>query len=143
IVLKEITDGMSNTLLFSETIKSKDEIPNSGNDWFGSMGDITIGRGAHEFSTAFPPNTPVPDIIEWRCPDDIGIVCDDTKHPDHASVNVTFPTDINRSARSFHVGGVNAARVDGSVAYFPNETDVLVWRALGTSAGSDEQTAGP
>lgn len=137
IPLKEITDGTSNTLLFSETIKSKDDIAGTGHDWFGSMGDISIGRGAHSFCGTWPPNTNVPDIIEWRCPDDVGIVCDDTRHPDHAVVNVTIPTDINRSARSFHVGGVIAASVDGSARFFGNETDVFAWRALSTSAGDD------
>jgi prepilin-type N-terminal cleavage/methylation domain-containing protein len=135
--LKEITDGTSNTLFFSELIKSKGQISKTSHDWLGSMGDITIGRGAHAFTGLWPPNSPTPDVIEWLCPDDLGIVCDDTKHPDHASVNVTIPPDINRSARSFHPGGVNAARVDGSTAFYGSETDVSVWRALSTSAGND------
>jgi prepilin-type N-terminal cleavage/methylation domain-containing protein len=140
IGLKEITDGTSNTLLFSETIKSKGQIASTAHDWFGSLGDITIGRGAHTFSGLWPPNSGVPDIIEWICPDDPGIVCDDTKHPTAETVIQSIPSDINRSARSFHAGGVNATRVDGSVAFYSDDIDRLVWRALSTSTGSDTVT---
>ena len=135
--LKEISDGTSNTLLFSETIKSKGEIAGVGHDWFGSLGDIFIGRGAHAFSALWPPNTPVKDIIEWRCPDDEGIVCDDNVYPDASVVSSSIPNDINRSARSFHSGGVNAAHVDGSVNFYSDDVDPLVWCALSTSAGSE------
>lgn len=136
VKLSKITDGTSNTLLISETIKSKGLVVPS-HTWFGSLGDITIGRGAHTFSGLWPPNSENPDIIEWKCPKDPGIVCDDTKYPDHAVVNGSIPIDINRSARSQHPGGVNAVRVDGSGDFFANDTDRFVWRAMTTSAGSD------
>jgi prepilin-type N-terminal cleavage/methylation domain-containing protein len=137
IGLKEITDGTSNTLMFSELIKSKGEIAGSGNDWLGSMGDISIGRGSHGFSALWPPNSPTADIIEWKCPTDVGIVCDDTRYPDHAVVNTRIPDDINRSARSFHAGGVTATRADGSTGFYSDDADRFVWRALGTSAGDE------
>jgi prepilin-type N-terminal cleavage/methylation domain-containing protein len=134
--LAKVADGTSNTLLFSETIKSKGII-DPAQTWFGSMGDITIGRGAHAFSALWPPNSDVPDVIEWKCPKDEGIVCDDTKYPDHAVVNGAIPADINRSARSLHVNGVNAVRVDGSAGFFSNDVDRLVWRAMGTAGGGE------
>lgn len=137
IGLKEVTDGTSNTLMFSEGIKSKGEIGWSGHDWFGSLGDITIGRGSHAFTGLWPPNSTNPDVIEWKCPDDIGIVCDDTRYPDHAVVNSSIPSDINRSARSFHAGGVVSARCDGSTAFSSSDVDRFVWRALSSSAGND------
>ncbi|MGD9633631.1 MAG: DUF1559 domain-containing protein [Pirellulales bacterium] len=134
--LAKITDGTSNTLMYSETIKSKGRI-DATQTWFGSLGDITIGRGAHAFSGLWPPNSDVADIIEWKCPQEPGFVCDDTKHPNHADVNASIPTDINRSARSQHVGGVNAARVDGSMGFYSDDTDRYVWRALSTAAGGE------
>ncbi|MCA9236821.1 MAG: DUF1559 domain-containing protein [Planctomycetales bacterium] len=137
VKLSEITDGLSNTLAFSELIKSKDEISGAGHDWLGSMGDISIGRGAHAFTGLWPPNAPNPDVIEWRCPDDPGIVCDDSLYPDAAAVSASIPNKINRSARSFHPGGVNAARVDGSTTFYSNDTDRFVWRALSTAAGGE------
>lgn len=135
--LAELTDGTSNTLLFSETIKSKGPPANQSHDWLGSMGDITIGRGSHSFSTLYPPNSGVPDVIEWLCPTDDGIVCDNTQFPAHTAVNDSIPTAINRSARSFHTGGVVAASVDGSADFYSDDTDRWVWRAKGTGAGGE------
>jgi prepilin-type N-terminal cleavage/methylation domain-containing protein len=137
IRLSEIEDGTSNTLLFSETIKSKAPPSGQSHDWLGSIGDIMIGRGGHTFSTLWPPNSGVPDVIEWRCPSDEGIVCDDNVYPNHDAIAASIPTDINRTARSFHVGGVMAVRIDGSADFYSDDIDPNVWRALGTSAGGD------
>ena len=52
----------------------------------------------------------------------------------------TIPAPINRSARSFHPGGVNVTHVDGSVAFYNNDIDRWVWRALGTAAGGESLT---
>lgn len=135
--LAELTDGTSNTVMFSETIKSKGPPANQSHDWFGSMGDITIGRGAHAFSTLYPPNTGVPDVIEWLCPTDEGIVCDNTQFLDHAAVNDAIPPAINRSARSFHTNGVVTANVDGSASLVSDDIDRWAWRAMGSGAGGE------
>lgn len=135
--LAEVVDGTSHTLLFSEIIKSKGLIDGTGHDWFGSIGDVMIGRGAQGFTALWPPNSGTPDIIEWNCPDDDGIVCDGTQYPLAEAVNTTIPAPINRSARSFHPGGVNVTHVDGSVAFYSNDVDRWIWRALGTAAGGE------
>jgi prepilin-type N-terminal cleavage/methylation domain-containing protein/prepilin-type processing-associated H-X9-DG protein len=41
------------------------------------------------------------------------------------------------SARSFHNGGVNTARGDGSVAFVSDNINLAVWRALGTRNGGE------
>ena len=41
------------------------------------------------------------------------------------------------SARSYHPGGVNAAMADGSVRWFSSGTQMMLWRALGTRAGGE------
>ena len=41
------------------------------------------------------------------------------------------------SARSTHTGGVNASRGDGSVSFVSDSIDVLVWRAVGTRSGGE------
>lgn len=41
------------------------------------------------------------------------------------------------SARSYHTGGVNLAMADGSTKFISNDTDLLVWMALGTSDGGE------
>lgn len=42
-----------------------------------------------------------------------------------------------RSARSWHPGGVNTARADGSVQFCFDEIDPAVWRALSTRSGEE------
>jgi prepilin-type processing-associated H-X9-DG protein len=42
-----------------------------------------------------------------------------------------------KSARSRHAGGVNAAFMDGHVAFIKNSIDPPTWRALGTRAGGE------
>jgi len=138
VPLARITDGTSNTLMFSETIKSKGPPEGQTHYWLGSLGDITIGRGAHGFTGLHPPNSGVKDLIEWLCPTDEGIVCETGR----ANPNLRGGIDdiLNRSARGFHSGGVNAARVDGSVQFYSDGTDKWVWRALSTSAGGETNT---
>jgi prepilin-type N-terminal cleavage/methylation domain-containing protein len=45
------------------------------------------------------------------------------------------------TARSYHTGGVNAASGDGSVRFVRNSIDVLVWRAMGTRDGGETVSA--
>jgi prepilin-type N-terminal cleavage/methylation domain-containing protein/prepilin-type processing-associated H-X9-DG protein len=41
------------------------------------------------------------------------------------------------ASRSYHPGGVNVVRADGSVAFVPNSIDPTVWRAFGTRGGGE------
>ena len=45
-----------------------------------------------------------------------------------------------RSARSLHVGGVNAALVDGSARFFEDNINPRVWRAVSTRQGEETPT---
>lgn len=42
------------------------------------------------------------------------------------------PGRISTTAKSYHTGGVQVARCDGSVVFIPRSIDLLVWRALGS-----------
>ena len=41
------------------------------------------------------------------------------------------------AARSYHSGGVNIVRVDGSVGFFRDSIAIAVWRAFGTRSGGE------
>ena len=41
------------------------------------------------------------------------------------------------TARSYHLGGVNAFFGDGSVRFVKSTVDGMVWRSLGTVAGGE------
>jgi len=51
-------------------------------------------------------------------------------------MNITQQSGL-LSARSHHVGGVNAAACDGSVRYVTDDIDLAVWRALSTRGGGE------
>jgi prepilin-type N-terminal cleavage/methylation domain-containing protein len=129
VAFKAVTDGLSSTLLASETIQGQ------GNDlrgytWWGS---------AAFFTTYIGPNSSYPDIM-------VGGGCNATLNP---PCNITpeataiYPRVV--AARSFHGGasitkggqGVNAVFGDGHVSFIPNSISLNVWSALGTTQGGE------
>ena len=80
----------------------------SGNTWVGWRGSAWIsGRCyATTFSTYSEPNPYYPD---WG----------------------SYPTSGFYAARSFHRGGVNTLRGDGSAAFVSDFIDLEIWRAMG------------
>ena len=142
----DFTDGMSNTLCFSEV---KAFTPNVGNglegtDAFpGSIDSFTAGKFSatghtewvdgkvHEtgFTTTFPPNSPtlvngvggtgpvVGDFISCR---EGGAAC--AGQPIYAAV----------TARSFHTGMVTILLMDGSVRSASDNINRDLWRNLGS-----------
>ncbi|MDY0169153.1 MAG: DUF1559 domain-containing protein [Thermoguttaceae bacterium] len=120
---RDVLDGTSKTLLISEVKVRK---PRS-NGW--GEGGGYWGGGQHSsfgFSTMEPPNANVPDRV-W--------LCNDTTSPEC----VTVSDDINKLnvARSKHPGGVQAAMADGSVHFFSESINLIIWKGLGTRAGRE------
>jgi prepilin-type processing-associated H-X9-DG protein len=153
VKIKDIADGTSNSLLFSEG-----RIPSTP-DWAGPIGSAIYGNmGGSLFSAYKTPNTPDPDELRGACPHQGG----DTEYPiawcvrpgtpkgaDPLSNAPTHPgygggdgTNVFASARSLHSGGVNASMVDGSGRFVTDDVDFAVWRGAGTIANS-EQTSLP
>ncbi len=152
--LKEITDGTSNTLLFSEG-----RVPVTP-DWGGVIGETIYGNmGGALFSAYKPPNSSVADEIRGICP----WQANDTEYPrewcsgprpnsagsndpvtpaTHPGYGPNSGANIYSSARSLHPGGVNASMVDGSGRFVNDNVEEAVWRAAGTMA-NDEQVSLP
>jgi prepilin-type processing-associated H-X9-DG protein len=145
--LATIRDGTSNTVAFSESLRGPGspgsyEVPagtsndvtrylnNAGDPFTGSC-DAPVAQSAIRMgawyagnledgnmgNTALPPNTKVMDC---------------TFHSSAAPW---------KSARSEHPGGVNAAFVDGHVAFIKDSISPATWQALGTRAGSEPISA--
>ena len=132
--LKAISDGTSNTLLFSEG-----RVPMT-NDWAGPIGSTIYGNmGGALFSAYKPPNSTVPDRISGICPpQDSGYpveTCTSTGHPGYGGND---GNQIFSSARSLHAGGVNASMADGSGRFVREDVEEAVWRAAGTMANAEE-----
>ncbi|WP_391731738.1 DUF1559 family PulG-like putative transporter [Tautonia sociabilis] len=114
-----IRDGLSNTLLVSETIIAQGRDLRGFTQW----GDAT---GFNGFLT---PNSKSPDVIDayW---------CNNTA-PNPPCTPVTTELDKTFAARSRHPGGVNVAMADGSVKFFKESINVFVWRSLSTTSGGE------
>jgi len=81
-------------------------------------------QGSILFSTLNPPNSKVPDNLQY-CQTIPTAPCSSTT------------TDINLSARSGHPGGVNVGLADGSVHFVSDTVDPLTWTHLGTRSEGD------
>jgi prepilin-type N-terminal cleavage/methylation domain-containing protein len=82
------------------------------------------------FTTTFGPNMPVPYSNGGT-----------TYSIDLTSVrdgeSTTSPTYAAITARSYHVGTVNALLMDGSVRSISSNINLAIWRSLGTRAGGE------
>jgi prepilin-type N-terminal cleavage/methylation domain-containing protein/prepilin-type processing-associated H-X9-DG protein len=141
--LSRITDGLSNTLAFSEKPISAGQVYHAFRDWSrvpfhgSTRADAWVaecsrlvnlepqldagatwiqpGPMSTHFYASVPPNSRIPDCGAWVTNNVSGIF----------------------AARSYHPGGVNAAMADGSVRRCSSGTAMNVWRSLGTRAGGE------
>jgi prepilin-type N-terminal cleavage/methylation domain-containing protein/prepilin-type processing-associated H-X9-DG protein len=139
----DITDGASNTIMFSEGISSTLAV-----GWGGPPGTIEqMDMGGGMFSTFDTPNTSNADVIV-ACPQDpSGQQTFDPGYPAAfapciASLDVynnawSDYTMWRYAARSFHPGGVNVGMGDGSGRFVTNSISLTSWHALGTKANAD------
>jgi prepilin-type N-terminal cleavage/methylation domain-containing protein/prepilin-type processing-associated H-X9-DG protein len=119
VTMASITDGTSNTLLMSETLKAKSH---DDNDW---RGDIQNDDGVFKFMTLTTPNSSAQDVVNWA------IVDNDPLMP------VTTAGAQFSAARSRHPGGVNVLLADGSGRFVRNSITLATWQALGTMDGGE------
>ncbi len=121
---RDCVDGTSNTLMISEGM-----IRGASASSWGDLGGYWGGapHGAYGFSTGEGPNTTVPDRV-YSCKSVIW-----PKAPCENGNADGLPGRWN-FARSYHVGGVNAALMDGSVRFVTNSIDRQTWRNAGNRA---------
>jgi prepilin-type N-terminal cleavage/methylation domain-containing protein/prepilin-type processing-associated H-X9-DG protein len=151
-----ITDGLSNTVAFSETIMG-----NNMNTAPGTSPPTDSRRQFALFNTSellltFPPAEFLPPstfIAECFTPDqwsgDRGREWSRgsfimTSYNNFYTPNSKYPdcTDAGRNAavtapRSFHPGGVDVLYCDGHVAFAKDSVSIPTWRALSTRAGGE------
>jgi prepilin-type N-terminal cleavage/methylation domain-containing protein len=118
-----LKDGTSNTLVFSETVQGKSK------DGTDGRGGIYTGMYCF-FTTCTTPNTRTADLVH---PDQAI-----TSHALHPLYKQGSKYATRFAARSWHVGGVNAALADGSGRFVSNTVAADVWAAVG---GADDGEA--
>lgn len=153
--LREITDGTSNTLLFSEVkaytpyfrnanLPAPLAIPNTPADVVALGGDFKTDTGHTEwvdgrihqtgFTATLAPNSKVIYMhfdgkkydVDWsNRQEGVGGLMD---------TNVTYAAV---TSRSYHPAGVNTCRADGAVSFVSSTIDLPVWRSLATRNGGE------
>jgi prepilin-type N-terminal cleavage/methylation domain-containing protein len=136
--LTEIIDGTSNTVMVSEVIVALLDNNQGGagtwqnGDFRGHVWhDATISSPSHcpnIFMTINPPNSTVPD----------NALCGTVPNTDPLMpCTAGASTSRQNTARSRHIGGVNAALADGSTRFVSNKIPVAAWNAYGTINAGD------
>lgn len=121
--MAQVTDGTSNTMAFSETIKGQQ------NDLRG----FAWWNGGSHFETFLAPNTSQPDVLE------ADIYCIRAPlNPPCTGPTTANPTNI--AARSRHPSGVMASMCDGSVRFVTNNINLDTWRGISTIQGGEMLT---
>ncbi len=159
---RDFSDGLSNTLAISDVksytsyIRNVNPIdstmPNAPNFFEGTSGELklgpspdnntghtvwTDGRVHHTgFTTVFTPNTKVTYTFN-------GNVYDIDYNSQQEGRDLTRPTYAAVTARSYHAGGINVAKMDGSVDFLTENVDPVLWRSLGTIRGGEVNIANP
>jgi prepilin-type N-terminal cleavage/methylation domain-containing protein/prepilin-type processing-associated H-X9-DG protein len=116
--IRDITDGTSHTVVYTEMIQTDPE------DWRTTWwDDITVF-----VMTSNTPNTSVPDFYQdGRC----------VSLPETPCIPNVLTKSQDYAARSRHPGGVQAAMGDGSVRFVVDSIDVPIWNAAGTIHGEE------
>jgi prepilin-type N-terminal cleavage/methylation domain-containing protein/prepilin-type processing-associated H-X9-DG protein len=150
--IADITDGASNTIMFSEGIASTNA------SWGGVQGVIEeCDVGGALFSTFDTPNSTNADVVV-SCANDTSnnyhdfdgtymAPCQSTlsgANPAYLGGNSNAWSDYTQwrsAARSKHQGGVNVSFGDGTVRFMVDDINLAVWRALGTRANANNEPA--
>jgi prepilin-type N-terminal cleavage/methylation domain-containing protein len=151
--LKNISDGTSNTLMTTEVRV----LPETA-EWGGPYSDAQTALGGQVFTGWNPPNSQAADALcrqgDWINNVRDGFIQQGMPLPLAATESKAGEVTLGRlpaeatqdsrghkqqhiAARSHHAGGVNASRCDGSVKFYSDGVDPVLWRALTSAAGEE------
>ncbi|WP_435015749.1 DUF1559 domain-containing protein [Tundrisphaera sp. TA3] len=153
--IAEITDGTSNTALFSETRRSRaiDGTPAGDGIPIPDLLNVYMANGNF---TGAGTITPPSDCVTFASQTRIRYrgqqyhrdlpstsVYSHTLPPNYKQWDCTDSsyTQVHGAARSYHPGGVNATFCDGSVRFIKDTINPITWRALGSKAGGEVVSA--
>jgi prepilin-type processing-associated H-X9-DG protein len=126
--MTDVTDGTSHTAMLSELILTPDA---TDDDERGRYYD-PVGGGV-QFTTKYPPNSPVPDFINWLSRKSVPLApgrwC--------AGGECQPAENFFLSVRSYHGGGVNLATADGAVHFISETIDPVLYTGFGSRNGGE------
>jgi prepilin-type N-terminal cleavage/methylation domain-containing protein len=126
MVLTDITDGTSNTLLMSEKIMHPQDTASD------QRGDLLNDDAGGMFMTLDTPNAGI-DAMKFPqyCTPVLPYL------PCTTATGSGNRFSMRQSARSKHVNGVNVALADGSIRFVTNTVALATWQALSTANGNE------
>ena len=140
-----VTDGMSNTVFFSEKIRGQGR-PEPRTDLFVIPHQTSL-NATYTVCSSINTATATPLSSKWGYSWVMGENCctqyNHVATPNSNSCGGTgFPGTMTNmamqiSANSRHTGGVQAMMGDTSIRFVTNSIDLTVWRAIGSRAGSE------
>jgi prepilin-type N-terminal cleavage/methylation domain-containing protein/prepilin-type processing-associated H-X9-DG protein len=147
--LAEVSDGTSNTSMWSEIKRSNLAFPAPSSTVFDR--DNTYYVPSAKFSNSKPV---LPDCDDWNVSTTLRITYRGMQYHRNLPMTSTYTHTVppnytgydcgssnffasHTAARSYHPGGVNAVFADGSVRFFKNTINPITWSALGTRAGHE------
>ncbi|AGA30820.1 DUF1559 domain-containing protein [Singulisphaera acidiphila] len=142
IRMADISDGLSNTVAFGETVKG------SGRNSSGPLPEDRARQFA-EFLTSSAPLTPDTCLAPTQWTGDRGrewargsFVMAAYNHFNTPNSRIPDCTNSGRAAaltaaRSLHSGGVNTLFCDGHVQYIKESVNLTSWRAIATRNGGE------
>ena len=125
VSFKQLTDGLSHTLLVSEIVQGQSE------DLRGRILGYSDGGAFTGWNT---PNAALPDIMPQGCNPAPG---DQLNPPCAIQPGTVTSNPRYLASRSRHPGGVNSLLADGSVQFYNDSIELQVWRALTSTQGGE------
>jgi prepilin-type N-terminal cleavage/methylation domain-containing protein/prepilin-type processing-associated H-X9-DG protein len=149
VTLSTITDGTSNTAIFSEVVKGKGTLVGDGLHMIYKGGPTSFCANAGQLNADYLMNQACQKatifgdahkMMQWaRYYEGRGGGYTHTTLPNakaciYSSV-AKFPNLIGAS--SYHPGGVNVSFLDGSVKFIKSSVNFMTWHALGSKASGE------
>jgi prepilin-type N-terminal cleavage/methylation domain-containing protein/prepilin-type processing-associated H-X9-DG protein len=134
--VKDIIDGLSQTMLVSEKIMYPDD--NQGDQ----RGDLINDDAGGEFMTLDIPNSRFGDALKSSACAAGTTYCVNTGTPPTLypllpCIDCQPSTGYYQYARSMHPGGVNVGMADGSVTFVSDVIALNIWQAISTENGGE------
>ena len=144
--IAEVTDGTSNTVMYSETRRALVVNTSTANRTDKVTTVFLIADGSYTLDAPkFPECDSSASVLTYRGNQYYRPLAPLIYYTHTVTPNSKFAdcsnagnfTKTHTSARSYHPGGVNASFADGSVRFIKDSVNIVTWRALGTKAGGE------
>lgn len=151
----DVTDGLSNTAFFSEIRRgpfvsgsSLGVIPRTSNEYYSVATNLADGswnatnQATYDVAVCDAPATSawLYRGLQYYRGLTVATFYNHTLTPNSRLRDCSGISNGHLAARSYHTGGVNVVRGDGSVTFVSDSIDAVTWRAFGTVAGGETVT---